>query len=529
MRWMTESRPTVIAPVAIRRRASALSSAIAIVALVSLAAPAGAQPYPHFKTFTDHLAAIASVADATERGAQLTTLLNDLRAAGRIPFTEGDSVAFLWRGSATGVSVPGDHSGWSANGQAMTKIGLSDVWMRVYRFPEAARIDYKFVVGSNWIMDPNNPHTQMGGFGPNSELRMPAWVFPTETVRTPNVPSGTLSPNQTLASTSLGYPVRYRVFTPFGYDGLADLPVIYVTDGHEYLDDALGAVRIVMDNLVAEGRVPPAIVVFIDPRSVTSGTNQRQAQYVQNPKFADFVALELAPAIDAAYRTRPHPEARIILGTSLGGVFSLYLGLQHPTVFGRLAIQSPAFWVTESAQYWSGPSLFQMAEWADPAPFRVYMSSGTIGDAAPEARRMRDILLGRGWDLTYREVPEGHSWGNWRALIDEAAIALLSAAPVRVEPGVPATAAAARLEAWPNPSNRDVTFAWEARAAGDLACFDLQGRLVARAAAEAHHAGRVERTLRFDASGTYLCRLSDGATTPFVGRAASTRVVSVAR
>lgn len=193
----------------------------AIIGVCLLAAlPVSAQPYPHFKAFTDHLGAVASIADATERAAQLTALFNDLRAAGRIPFAEGDSVAFLWRGSATGVSVPGDHSGWSSNGQAMARVGLSDVWMRVYRFPEAARIDYKFVVGSNWILDPNNPHTQMGGFGPNSELRMPGWVFPTETVRVAGRPQGTLSANLTLASTVLGYPVRYRVYTPPGYDGL---------------------------------------------------------------------------------------------------------------------------------------------------------------------------------------------------------------------------------------------------------------------------------------------------------------------
>ena len=74
------------------------------------------------------------------------------------------------------------------------------------------------------------------------------------------------------------------------------------------------------DNLVADGRVEPCVVVFVDPR--WAGQNRRQQQYVQNPGFAAFVAEELVPTIDAAYRTRPDRESRVILGTSLGGVFA---------------------------------------------------------------------------------------------------------------------------------------------------------------------------------------------------------------
>jgi enterochelin esterase family protein len=310
--------------------------------------------------------------------------------------------------------------------------------MRVYRLPDAARIDYKLVLnGSTWILDPNNPHQQYSGFGPNSELRMPEWVFPQETVRDPSVPQGALSADLQIASDTLAYPVRYRVYTPAGYDALSNLPVIYVTDGHEYSDDRLGAMRIVVDNLIDDGRAAPALVVFIDPRSVATGQNQREDQYVQNPAFAHFVARELAPAVDAAYRTRTDRDGRVILGTSIGGVFALYLGLLHPNEFGRLAIQSPAFWVTESPDWWTGPSLYQMVAAAPASQFEVYMSAGTINDTATEARRMRDIMLSRSHGLTYREVPEGHSWGNWRALIDEMMIALVPGPASPTEAPVP--------------------------------------------------------------------------------------------
>jgi len=47
------------------------------------------------------------------------------------------------------------------------------------------------------------------------------------------------------------------------------------------------------------------------------------------------------------------------------------------------------------------------------------MSTGVIFDTQNQARAMRDIMIQKGYPLLYKEVNEGHSWGNWRALIDE--------------------------------------------------------------------------------------------------------------
>ncbi len=485
-----------------------------LASLLLFAAAPAAQglPFVDFQDFVDSLTAVASIPDPVERSERVGELWEALRAEGRVPYAQGDSMAFLWRGAASTVASPGDHSGWNPSGQALARVGLSDVWMRVNRFPAAARIDYKLVLnGSNWILDPNNPHQQYGGFGPNSELRMPEWVFPTETVRDPNVPAGMLSPDLLIASDTLGYSVRYRVFMPAAYEGLDDLPVVYVTDGHEYSDDRLGALRIVADNLIYQGRAAPAIVVFVDPRSVTSGQNQRADQYVQNPAFAHFIARELVPAIDAAYRTREHRDGRVILGTSLGGLFSVYLGLLQPDVFGRLAVQSPAFWVTEDPDWWTGPSIYQMVAMAPAAPFGVYMSAGTINDTEVEARRMRDIMLSRGYQVTYHEVPEGHSWGNFRALIDEVLMALVPGPALPAEPAAPASGV--RLDVAPNPTDGrvELRFTLQESGAVSLACFDVQGRQVADLVSDSLAVGAHSRWVEFDHPGRYLCRLSAGA------------------
>ena len=482
-----------------------------VLLLLALAADVHAQVPAHARGLLDRLAAIGALADAAEREAQTAALWTALRDAGRIPFAHADTAVFLHRGAATSVAVAGDLTGWSPS-LALSRQGASTLWARAVTLPEAARVDYKLVLnGSTWILDPANPHTQMSGFGPNSELRMPAWVFPQETVYQPGIAHGTMGAAVTATSAHYATPVVYRVWTPPGYAaGAARHPVVYVTDGHEYADAALGALPTVVDNLIADGQIEAPILVFVDPRF--GGQNRRQEQYVQNPGFARFVAEELVAAVDAAYRTRTGRDDRVILGTSLGGVFSTYLGLQHPDVFGRLAIQSPAYWVSENPQWWTGPSLFQMVA-ASPAQFTVAMTTGTLNDGEANARRMRDVMLARGHALTYREVPEGHSWGNWRALHDVTLPALLPPTGVAVEPAPGETGL--RLDVHPRPAAGAADVVLDLAESGDarVSCVDSLGRTVATLHEGPLAAGR--HALRFEApaAGRFLCRATAGAAT----------------
>lgn len=494
---------------------------LALLALLGLAASAAAQGVPpHARGVMDAFAAAGAIEDPAEREAAVSALWNALDADNRIPYTHADTALFLYRGAASSVATAGDHTGWQPS-MALARVGLSNVWLRQTTFARAARVDYKYVLGGQtWVLDPANPYQQMSGFGPNSELRMPEWVFPSETVYRPAIAHGQLGSPVTVQSQRYGAPVVYRVWTPPGYADRSNLPVVYVTDGHEYADPALGALPVVLDNLIADGAVAPCLVVFIDPR--WQGVNRRQDQYVQNPGFAAFVAEELVPIIDAAYRTDARREARVILGTSLGGVFSTYLGLQHPDVFGKLAIQSPAYWVSESPQWWTGPSLYSLVQDAPEGRFTVALTTGTINDGEAGARRMRAIFEGKRHATTYREVPQGHSWGNWRALHDEMLPALLPPMPSAGEP--PAGETGLRLDARPNPARRGAEIHFLTAAAGDatLACYDALGRSVAALHTGPLAAGRHTRRFEAPASGTYTCRLASGG-------AAATVAIAVVR
>jgi len=95
---------------------------------------------------------------------------------------------------------------------------------------------------------------------------------------------------------------------------------------------------VVLDNLIHAGEVAPLIAVMVDPVN-------RMAEYLMNDGYADLVNSELLPHIDGRFRTLARPEGRGVIGASLGGLISVYLALERPDLFSRVASQSGAFFI----------------------------------------------------------------------------------------------------------------------------------------------------------------------------------------
>jgi len=356
----------------------------------------------------------STFSETSKRDSVLTILFNTLKTNNKIPYVKDDSVLFLaYNKSASSISWAGDFNGWDASSENWlgSKIETAGVWYLDKTFPTDARLDYKIIVNENsWILDSYNQYIQYSGFGPNSELRMPMWIFPQETILKQGVNIGTLSSNIIIASSNLGYNLQYKVYQPYNYENLNNLPVVYVTDGHEYSDDKLGAMLIVTDNLISSGDIEPIIIVFIDPRNPSNlNQNRRAEQFRGNPDFLAFVAYELVPFIDANYKTDISADKRAIMGTSYGGWNASYFGLMRSDVFGLLCIHSPAF----------DTSIPDAYEQIEKLPLKIFMSTGVINDTQVNARLMENVLQTKGYTYQYIEVNQGHSWGNWRALIDE--------------------------------------------------------------------------------------------------------------
>lgn len=129
---------------------------------------------------------------------------------------------------------------------------------------------------------------------------------------------------------------------------------------------------------------------------------------------------ELKPFIDRIYRTRPDPRSTSLGGASFGGLVSLYLGLNHPDVFGGglLAVSSAANWDEQM-------TVKKVEVLPRKTAQRIWLDVGTHeGEKALVAvHRLRDALVAKGWklgaDLRYLEVERGgHDETSWAARVE---------------------------------------------------------------------------------------------------------------
>lgn len=353
-----------------------------------------------------------TIRNPRERSKAEYSLYSSLKAQRKIPFLAGDTAIFQYYGAAEKVCWAGDFNGWNPTDDYCAKKQEGDsLFLLKVRFPSDARLDYKLVIdGKDWILDPANPKVQMSGFGPNSELQMPGYHFPSEVNPLPGITKGQLGPNRIIHSRKdfLGYDVQYRLYTPAGYPDTGPLPVIYVTDGPEFADSLRGCMITVLDNLIAAGKIQPLLAVFIDPTVPDHPEqNRRMQEYAANPAFTFFLCEELVPAIDSTWLTLMDAGHRMILGTSMGGWCAAYTAISRPDLFQLAGIFSPALDEEIIRKYHDSPRL----------PLQIFMGTGVIHDAEAKARGLAKVLEEKGYPLKYVEVNQGHSWGNWKGLL----------------------------------------------------------------------------------------------------------------
>jgi enterochelin esterase family protein len=361
------------------------------------------------------------------KDAALDTLWSQFISKNKIPLTCEDSVAFLYRGRASSVNWMGDFNGWGYNKEFNSKgkrIPDTDLWILKTSMPKDSRLDYKILLNNkDWIIDPANHSTQWSGVGGgsiNSELAMPYWKEDSISTRRLNPAlHGMLRKDILFSSRELGYQMTYSVYFPMGYRAEERHTIIYVTDGYEYMHDRMGNMIAILDNLIALQKIRPVIAVFIDHREpINRSANRRMIELSMNEKYVNFITGKFIPEVEKDWNVAPAPRSRVIIGNSAGGLFATWLSFSHPDLFPLLGIQSPAF----SFQ----PQIYKFVEDAEKGPAKIFMTTGLINDSRDAALKMKEIFKMRSWTFDYKEVNQGHSWGNWRDLTDDLLIYLLN-------------------------------------------------------------------------------------------------------
>jgi enterochelin esterase-like enzyme len=353
--------------------------------------------------FSSFISYVNSLNDPQQKAAAVDSFITYARSKG-IPFIEGNTANFIYRGNKNVVQIAGDFTSWNPN-ITMSKLPGTNFFFSSRTFELNARLDYKLVTDGTWILDPENPNRVFGGFGPNSELAMPEYVQPWEIKIDSSVSRGTLhfrtiSSNYTSKNYGLG------IFLPYGYDSLlaAGYPAVYFQDGYEYIN--LGSATIVMDNLIHFNKIEPLIGIFVQP------TNREQEYVFANrDNYRLFFVNELVPYIDSLFNTNPVPAKRAVIGESAGGNISALISYNHAEVFGNCGLHSGAFWPNNYEAY----NLIVNGPVKD---IRFAFVWGTYESVFTNMRNFRDSLISQGYQNIWSEYPEGHSWGLWRANTD---------------------------------------------------------------------------------------------------------------
>jgi predicted alpha/beta superfamily hydrolase len=247
---------------------------------------------------------------------------------------------------------------------------------------------------------------------------------------------GVLKVLKDFESPQLGNRRDILVYLPPSYDeGDGRYPVLYLHDGQNLFDAATsfaGEWRVdeTMEELSRDGL--EAIVVGIPNMGESrldeySPFNSSRMGGGLGDQYLAFIAQTLKPLIDRDFRTRPGREHTGIMGSSLGGLISLYAFFQYPDLFGFAGAMSPALWFARDAIYGA-------IREASFAPGKIYLDAGSreYGDGKgiqiwkryrsrryyASLRRMQRLLVKKGYrprrDLLYvEEKGAGHNEEAW--------------------------------------------------------------------------------------------------------------------
>lgn len=246
------------------------------------------------------------------------------------------------------------------------------------------------------------------------------------------VPHGTVS-RVWYDSPALGLERRMTVYTPAGYEtGGKRYPVLYLLHGMGGDEEAwisLGRTAQILDNLIAQGKAKPMIVVMPNgnaSQEAAPGESSRGMvpPTMQLPKTMEGsyeqAFPEIVKFIDKNYRTVKSKSGRAIAGLSMGGFHSLHISKQYPDMFNYVGLFSAAIMPNKEA---SSP-IYENMEGKlkvqfDKNPALYWIAIGKTDFLYKANEEYRKLLDKKGYKYTYYESDEGHIWKNWRIYLTE--------------------------------------------------------------------------------------------------------------
>lgn len=312
----------------------------------------------------------------------------------------------------------------------------TDLMYLTLRCPSDARFSYLFKIHSDGEFERTNAAFEKDAWNPHefagaSTIELPLAPAQPYLRRAASAPAGRLV-EATVPSDILKAERKIAVYVPHAFqkqDGAA-LPCCVFLDGEAYghWPKPLIPTPVLLDNLIAQGKLPPLLAILVD-----SGAT-RNRDLLMDSSFADFLAKELVPWVRQNYGAAESPGKIAIAGSSAGGLCAAFTALRHPDVFGNVLSQSGAFWYAPGVLEAKNPPIgglkgaftYDVARSAA-QPVRFWMEVGLFEgpEQLIENRRMRDVLLAKGFSVEYHEFAGDHDYICWRGSLADGLMSLL--------------------------------------------------------------------------------------------------------
>jgi predicted alpha/beta superfamily hydrolase len=218
-------------------------------------------------------------------------------------------------------------------------------------------------------------------------------------------------------------PRNVFIYFPKGYSerGSKRYPVLYMHDGQNLFDPTRSTygqtwqVTDALNDLIERKIIPPILVVAVD------NTEDRVLEYTHavDPTrqmgggaadYVDYLYFDLKRYIDHVFPTKPGPEFTGVMGSSLGGLVSVFAASRYPEAFGLVGALSPSVW-------WANYSIIDVIK-SSQIPLRIYIDSGTgQGERPDDARLLEKSYKDLGARRTLLVIQEGaehneHFWAQ---------------------------------------------------------------------------------------------------------------------
>jgi enterochelin esterase family protein len=346
---------------------------------------------------------------------------------------EDNTVTFrLQAPNAKEVKLTGDwipRKDWGPATVDMVK-DASGTWTYTTEVLPSDLYSYSFFVDGLDVKDPGNVYL-------NRDVATVSNIFITgngngDLYRVQKVPHGSVT-RRWYDSPGNGATRRVTIYTPPGYEaGKGSYPVLYLLHGMGGDEEAwmtLGRASQILDNLIAQGKAKPMIVVMTNGNMAQEAAPGESSMGFYKPVFRlprtmDGKMEETFPDVikfvESNYRTIPDRSGRAIAGLSMGGYHSLHISRYYPNTFDYVGLFSPAVTPPQGVnskvyEDIDGTLAGQMRN-----GYQLYwIGMGKTDFLYKTVEEYRANLDKLGMKYTYVETEGGHTWSNWRAYLSQ--------------------------------------------------------------------------------------------------------------